>query len=109
MEKLTDLLDKKKAMAYVKNYFSTLKETGYVSPSSVSRYLVYLFLIDFVDTLYPYITYEDYMEIDKLLGSIFGTGGCLLPYPVFCKRKINIGRYRYPDPSWLCVQNSIAR
>ncbi len=78
------LIDAKKANGYVKNYFSYLTETGYVSPGITKRFLLYFFLIDFVETLYPYFTEKDYQEIEKLMLSLFGSGGCLLPYPVFC-------------------------
>lgn len=69
-----------RVLGRISAYFEMLKKTGYVKPGTTSRYLLYLFLFDFVDTLRDFITEEDYGKINALLMSIFGDGDCLLPY-----------------------------
>lgn len=76
-------------------YFGILKKTGYVRDSTVFRFLLYLFLYDFVDTVYDYMTVEDYDLVNSVLSGIFSGGGCLLPYETFGNCRIKVGNNKY--------------
>ena len=89
---MTQRFDNITADAYLGSYFNTLKATGYVKHSIVTRFLVYTFLIDFVDVMKDYITEEDYAMIGALLNRLFTSGNCLLPYEVFCNNKLQIAK-----------------
>ena len=76
----------------MKNYFNVLRSVGYVKGSTVNTYLVYLFLYDFVDTLFYYMSEDDYNRISCLLQYyLVYHGNCLLPYKHFCEIKAKIG------------------
>lgn len=77
---MVEMVNDKKVLERVSSYFEMLRNTGYVKAGTTSKYLLYIFLFDFVDTLYDYITEEDYEKINLLLRSIFSSGDCLLPY-----------------------------
>lgn len=77
------------------NYYDLLTKTGYVKPGKVRKLLLYIFLIDFVETLHAFIDEKDYSIIEKALAKIFVDGGCLLPYPVFCTRRATLGSADY--------------
>lgn len=79
----------------MQSYFNLLKQTGYVNDKLTFRYLIYLFLYDFTDSLYDFFTEEDYYCVQRLLLNIFSDGGCLLPYENFTSDHIKIGTPRY--------------
>lgn len=60
-----------------------LSSMGYVRGKYVRKLNVYMFLIDLVEYMNPYITEADYKKIEKALACLFTDGGCLLKYPVF--------------------------
>ena len=92
---MIELISKKAAGGFLANYINLLDNTGYVKPSMVKRFLLYSFIIDFVEYMHAFIDEKDYNIIERLLGKIFANGGCLLPYPVFCVRRATLGETDY--------------
>ena len=45
--------------------------------------------------MHAFIEERDYKLIDKALAKLFASGGCLLPYPVFCVRRATLGSAEY--------------
>ncbi len=91
------MIDEGKALETTTKYFDILKNTGYMNPGMMQRYLLYMFLLDFVDYTHNYFTEEDYNAVDNALRKLFAGGGCLLPYSVFCVDKVTLGRNEYMD------------
>lgn len=89
------LIDEGKALEIQNRYYSILEKTGYLKHDAVLRFLIYLFLLDFVDYTHSFFTEEDYKKIAKALGILFSGGNCLMPYPVFCVNRITLGRPEY--------------
>ena len=89
------MIDEGKALETTTKYFDILKNTGYINPGMMQRYLLYMFLLDFVDYTHNYFTEEDYNAVDNALRKLFASGSCLLPYSVFCVDKITLGRNEY--------------
>ena len=89
------MIDEGKALETTTKYFDILKNTGYMNPSMMQRYLLYMFLLDFVDYTHNYFTEDDYDAVDNALRKLFAGGGCLLPYSVFCVDKVTLGRNEY--------------
>ncbi len=89
------MIDEGKALETTTKYFDILKNTGYMNPGMMRRYLLYMFLLDFVDYTHNYFTEEDYNAVDNALRKLFAGGGCLLPYSVFCVDKVTLGRNEY--------------
>lgn len=89
------MIDEGKALETTTKYFDILKNTGYMNPGMMQRYLLYMFLLDFVDHTHNYFTEEDYNAVDNALRKLFAGGGCLLPYSVFCVDKVTLGRNEY--------------
>lgn len=81
MEKI---LNEKNAVALLERYFSALKKTGYVNGHITCRFLLYLFLIDFANTMFVFLDDKAYGNIYNLTTDIFSNAGCLMPYPTFC-------------------------
>ena len=79
---MLSVIEKEKALPIVSKYFDMLASMGYVKHPTVRRFLIYLFLIDFTEWVYPFLTDCDYNLLDKALVKIFTDGGCLLPYQV---------------------------
>lgn len=92
---MVGMIDEEKALKTLDSYYTLLGKTGYVKSGVVKKYLIYLFLLEFVDLSEDYITEEDYNKIDKVLHRLFSHGGCLLPYPVFCANRATLGRNWY--------------
>ena len=88
---MLELIDKDKALNSLKKYFYLLENTGYVKSSTVRKYLTYLFAIDFAHYAFPYMDEKDYIMVDRLLKRTFTNGGCLLPYPVACTKRVVLG------------------
>ena len=89
------MIDEVKALETTTKYFDILKNTGYMNPSMMQRYLLYMLLLDFVDYTHNYFTEDDYDAVDNALRKLFAGGGCLLPYSVFCVDKVTLGRNEY--------------
>lgn len=94
------MLDEKKALGTLGNYFNLLEHTGYVKHETMVRFLIYLFLLDFVENVCDYITDEDYMMIERAMSVLFTGAGCLLPYNVFCINKATLGKNWYMGHSF---------
>lgn len=92
---MLQVIDESKALETTTKYFDILKNTGYMNPGMMQRYLLYMFLLDFVDYTHNYFTEEDYNAVDNALRKLFAGGGCLLPYSVFCVDKVTLGRNEY--------------
>ena len=92
---MLDVLDAKAVLPKIEAYFELLKKTGYVRHGMTSRYLVYMFLCDFTDTLYDFFSECDYDVVNKKLVALFSDGGCLLPYQTSPGRRAHIGTPRY--------------
>lgn len=88
---MVEVLEHKEVLSYLDRYYDYLEKSGYVKEKITDSYLLYLFLVDFVDLLYPYITDGDYAEIEQLLVEQFSAGYCMLPYPRFCTQCVTVG------------------
>ncbi len=95
---MLQVIDEGKALDTTVKYFDILKNTGYIKPGMMSRFMLYLFLIDFVDNTHRFFSEEDYNAVDNALRKLFSNGGCLLPYSVFCTNKVTLGRNEYMGP-----------
>lgn len=92
---MVEVLEHKKALEYLNKYFDQLAQFGYAKPGTTSRYLLYVFLVDFVDTLYRFFSEDDYCKVDDVLSSLFSGGDCLLSYPLFCTVMAKLGEPQY--------------
>lgn len=92
---MIEILEHKTAAKYIEKYFDVLTKTGYLKSGTTKDYLRYLFLVDFIDTLYPFLTEMDYDIMGNVLRNIFSHGDCLLSYPLFCTRRNVIGKPYY--------------
>lgn len=92
---MLQVIDEGRALNTTTKYFDILKNTGYIKPGMMSRFMLYLFLIDFVDSTHRFFSEEDYNAVDNALRKLFSNGGCLLPYSVFCTNKVTLGRNEY--------------
>lgn len=88
---MVEVLEHKEVLGYIQKYFDYLEHSGYVREKVTDSYMLYLFLVDFVDLFYLYLTDADYAEIEKLLVEQFSAGYCLLPYPRFCSKCVTVG------------------
>ena len=89
---MINVIEPKKALEYTNRYFSMLSNTGYVKLPVVKRILLYLWTVDFVQTLYYFMSEKDYKKIEKLMNKVFSFGCCLLPYEAFYAGKTQVGR-----------------
>ena len=92
---MLQVIDEGRALNTTVKYFDILKDTGYLKPGMMSRFILYLFLIDFVDNTHRFFTENDYDAVDNALRKLFSNGGCLLPYSVFCTDRVKLGRNEY--------------
>lgn len=92
---MLQVIDEGRALDTTVKYFDILKNTGYIKPGMMSRFVLYLFLLDFVDSTHRFFSEEDYNAVDNALQKLFSNGGCLLPYTVFCTNKVTLGRNEY--------------
>lgn len=84
-----------RALKTLDTYFSVVEKTGYVKDNVLDRFMMYLFLIDFVEFTHDFFTESDYNTVADALATLFTTGNCMLPYPVFCANRIKLGRAHY--------------
>lgn len=89
------MIDEGRALDTTMKYFDILKSTGYIKPGMMTRYFLYMFLLDFVDATHRFFSEEDYNAVDNALRKLFAGGGCLLPYSVFCVDKVKLGTNDY--------------
>lgn len=88
---MIEIINSKSAVNYLENYYNALKRMGYVKKPVMYRYLAYAFLVDYVDTLYYFLSEKDYCKIEEAMLSIFRNADCLLTYSNFCLQKAKIG------------------
>lgn len=102
---MISVIKEKKALDFVMRYFDLLSKTGYAKHKMTRWYLVYIFLIDFFNWVYPYFTDEDYKALDMAMVKLFSGGNCLVPYQVLMTDRLNIARHiglaHYTGPSVL--------
>lgn len=101
---MLNVINKSKAMPIVKRYYTKATVTGYVAHPLVKRMMAYMFLIDFIETLYPY--FEDdgtYRLIDMAMVKIFTDGGCIFPYEATHANYLQIGKAHYMGNSSLRI------
>lgn len=72
----------KKALGFLEGYFDNLAVTGYVGEGTLNRFMIYLFLTDFVETLYDYMTESDATKVMELLHCLFKSDDCLLAFDI---------------------------
>lgn len=89
------MVDEGKALGTVRKYFDILTNTGYMKQTMMQKFVIYLFLLDFIDYTHRYMDEEEYDMIDNALRKLFVGGGCLLPYSVCCAEKVTLGRDEY--------------
>ena len=93
---MLSIVNKDNALSIVSRYYTKAAITGYIAHSSVQRMLAYFFLIDFVETLYPYfVDYNDYQNVNMAFVKIFSDGGCLFPYEAMNPDSLIIGKSHY--------------
>jgi len=76
-------LEENRVLERIEAYFEMLKKMGYVKHGTTSKYMLYVFLYDFVETVYDFMTEEDYETVSNVLRGIFSGSDCLLPYQDF--------------------------
>lgn len=89
------MLNESRALKLYKKLYGQLDKTGYVKHNTVLRYLMYSFLLDFVEYTHFFFDEEEYNLVAAAMRKLFADGGCLLPYPVFCANRVTIGRNEY--------------
>ena len=92
---MLQVVAEKRALRTLNTYFDVAKKTGYVKHDVLLRFMMYLFLIDFVEFTHDFFTQRDYDTVSDALSYLFSTGGCLLPYPVFSTNRATVGRAHY--------------
>lgn len=102
---MISVIQEKKALDFVSRYYDLLSKTGYSKHGLTRWYLIYLFLVDFYNWIYPYVTDADYKTLDMAMVKLFSGGNCLVPYQVLGTDKLKIGRHvgfaHYTGPSVL--------
>jgi len=91
---MLSVIDEKKALSYISEYYNLLAKTGYAKHSITQWYLFYLFIIDFYNWLFPYFTDKDYNDMDMALVSLFNRlGNCIVPSQVWSTDTLKIARH----------------
>ena len=85
------LVEKEHALEYACKYFDELTRSGYVNGCTMLRMEAYMFIVDFIETLYPFIGENEYKIIGMAMTKLFSKDSCLFPYPVFCINKNKLG------------------
>ena len=92
---MLQMIDEGRALDIVSKYFMLAESTGYVRQDLMTRFFLYVFLLDFIDYTHGFFSEYDYKMIDTALRKLFSGGGCLLPYTVFCANRVTLGRNEY--------------
>lgn len=72
------------------NYYSLLANMGYVQQEVSRKVLLYVFLLDFMNTVGRYIDEEDYDLLTNIYRKISAGAGCILPYSSFCSQRPHV-------------------
>lgn len=102
---MAQVISENNGITLLDRYFSTLEETGYLSNGTTCRFLLYLFLLQFTDAVFTFMTEKDYIQVRSLLEEIFSGGDCLLPYPIACQYRSVLGS-NYPIYRGLRKENN---
>ena len=105
---MIELISKKAAEGPLVNFLDLLTKTGYVRAGMVKKLLLYTFLLDFVEYMHAFIDEEDYKIIERMLVKLFSGTNCLLPYPVFCSRRLTLGSTDYMTDFAIRITESAA-
>ena len=89
-----DFIDSKRVLSILDGYIEQLTANGYVKKSDTVKLMVYLFIVDFLNKLYMFVTDDDYAKLQYLLDNMFD-GGCLMPYQKFCNIRATVGKPYY--------------
>ena len=73
-------IEREQAKQILDKYYKVLSSSGYVRHDIVVRYMIWLYVVDFVERVYHLLTNGDYNRINRLLIALFGPKSCLLPY-----------------------------
>lgn len=87
---MIELFNNNILLGYVDDYYNRLSRVGYVKDKTTLNYVLYLFLVDFVDTMYVYISEDDYKKLEKAISKIFFEHDCLLSYKTFSSVRAKI-------------------
>lgn len=77
---MTSVIEYSKVASLLGGYYNRLGQTGYVSKGITCKFMVYLFVVDFVNAVHDFMSSTDYCMVESLLTDIFANGGCLLPF-----------------------------
>ena len=77
---MLNVIEKDKAKELLDGYFQMLSVMGNVKRGAVDRFIIWLFILDFVDCIYYMLTEDDYNKINEALFLLFAAGCCLMPY-----------------------------
>lgn len=77
---MLSVVEKDNAKAILDKYFGALASRGYIKHSTVKRFMLWLFLLEFVEKVFYLLTDEDYNKISRVLDDIFFANNCLLSY-----------------------------
>lgn len=83
------------ASEQLEKYMSRLAETGEVSKGTSRRYMIYLFLVDFVNTFYGHLTSKKYELINRIVATLFDGSNCLREWRIFEQQRAHIGSSYY--------------
>lgn len=70
-----------KVRSVLDGYFSMLSNTGYIPVKASNKFVLYIFLIEFVHNLAQYISEDDYDLIVLAMQKLFTGECCLFKYP----------------------------
>ena len=77
---MLSVVEKDNAKAILDRYFGALAMRGYINHATVKRFIMWAFLLDFVEKIFYLLTDEDYNKISRVLDMIFYSNNCLLSY-----------------------------
>lgn len=83
------------ASEQLEKYMSHLSETGDVGKGTSRRYMIYLFLVDFVNTFYEHLTSKKYELINRIVASLFDGSNCLREWRIIEQQRLHIGSPYY--------------
>ena len=77
---MLQVVEKTNAKAILDKYFGSLAARGYLNHDVVKRFILWAFLLEFVEKVYYLLDDDDYNKISHLLDCIFFSNNCLLSY-----------------------------
>lgn len=95
---MLQIVAEKEAFGALNKYINILRKTGYTGPGVYKWFLLYIFLIDFLEYTHDFFSDDDYVAVTDAFSKLSGMSGCLVPYPVFCTNRATLGRAHYIGP-----------